>query len=456
MTNTLPQLSSHALPSLETAQFELERQYEPSIGRYVFLGLFLLAVFFGGALYWSLSSKLDGAVVAPASLVVEGQRKTVEHIDGGIIRSILVTDGEFVEKGQTLVRLDSMEIDVDLDVLGSQMGDLSVRRARLLAQIEEQDRFNESDAFSQVPSGVSKQQWYGAFLTQKQLFDTEARARRTEAEINEQRIQTLQDQIKGLEEQRVSTLNQLEIVRVELADLEELFEKKLVTVSRISPRRIELERLIGNDVLLRTQITQAENQMRELSLTRLSRQKLREETITSELATVETQLALVRPQHLGAFERRKRIDIVAPERGRVVNLGVTTTGGVIRPGESILDIVPEDHDLIVEARVNTADIDKLEIGQDTRIRLSAFAQADVPEATGQIYDISADTLEDERTGEPFYIARVRLDADQPESVAELELLPGMPADLFIRTGERTAFSYLAQPINERLAKTFTE
>lgn len=106
--------------------------------------------------------------------------------------------------------------------------------------------------------------------------------------------------------------------------------------------------------------------------------------------------------------------------------------------------------------MDTGDIDKLQIGQDTRVRLSAFAQSDVPEATGEIYDISADTLEDDRTGEPFYIARVRLDAEQTREVAELELLPGMPADLFIRTGERTAFSYLAQPISERLAKTFIE
>ena len=456
MTDNLPQLSSQTLAQLENARRAISRKDEPSIGRYVIFGLMVLAAFIGGALYWAFSSKLDGAVVAPASFVVEGQRKTVEHIDGGIIRSILVRDGEFVEKGQTLVRLDSTEIDVDLNVLGSQLGDLSVRRARLLAQIIAQDSFEEGDVRDQVPTGVARAHWYAAFVTQKQLFDTEARARRTEAEINDQRILSLRDQIKGLEEQRVSTLNQLEIARVELADLETLFEKKLVTVARISPRRIELERLIGNDALLRTQIAQAENQMRELELTRLSQQKLREETITTELATVEAQMALVLPQHMGAYERRKRVDILAPESGRVVNLGISTTGGVIRAGETILDIVPDDHDLIVEARVNTGDIDKLEIGQETRIRLSAFAQADMPEATGQIYDISADTLQDDRTGEAFYIARVRLNTDQSDQVSDLKLLPGMPADLLIRTGERTAFSYLAQPINERLAKTFTE
>lgn len=347
MTDNLPRFSSQTLARLEHAQIDIEKTVEPSIARYVWFGVLVLIAFVGGAIYWALSSRLDGAVVAPASFVVEGQRKTVEHIDGGIIRAILVDDGQFVQKGQTLVRLDSTDIDVDLNVLGTQIGDLSARRARLLAQLSEQSVFSEADARTQIPDGIEDLQWYSAYLTQQQLFASEARARRTEAEINTQRVESLRDQIKGLEEQRASTLNQLEIARVELVDLESLFEKKLVTVARISPRRIELERLAGNDALLRTQIAQAENQIRELDLLKLSRQKLRAETITSELATVEAQLATLLPQHSGARERRARVDILAPASGRVVNLEVSTAGGVIRPGETILDIVPEGHELIV-------------------------------------------------------------------------------------------------------------
>ncbi|WP_317056810.1 HlyD family type I secretion periplasmic adaptor subunit [Roseovarius rhodophyticola] len=456
MTQLVPHSQARSLAHLDHTHSLPNTQYEPRIGRYVTFGMFVLLAFVGGALYWSFASKLDGAVVAPASFVVEGNRKTVEHIDGGTIRAILISDGEFVEQGQPLIRLDSTDIDVDMNVLGSQLGELSVRRARLLAQINGRDAFVEADAMAQLQPEVNRLHWYSAFLTQKQLFDTEARARRTEMEIASQRILSLKDQVSGLEEQRDSTRRQLEITKEELAGLQQLYDQGLVTVPRISARRVEVERLAGVDASLRTQIAQAENQARELELTRVSAQKLRDEAIANELAAVEAQLALVTPQFAGAAERRKRIEILAPSSGRVVNLEVSTTGGVIRPGEPILDIVPADQELIVEARVKTADIDKLQIGQQTRIRLSAFAQADVPEATGQIFDISADALEDDRTGEEFYMARVKLDADQPTQVAELDLLPGMPADLFVRTGERTAFSYLAQPISDRLARTFIE
>ena len=175
-----------------------------------------------------------------------------------------------------------------------------------------------------------------------------------------------------------------------------------------------------------------------------------------EIADVEAQLSAIEPQYDGATERQKRIRIAAPSSGRVVGMTVFTTGGVVRPGAPILDIVPDNDALIVEARIKTTDIEKLRIGQTTRVRLSAFDQGDVPEASGKIFDISADSLEDKRSGEEYYVARVMLDADQPDTVDELELLPGMPADLFVNTGERTAISYLTKPLSERVARTFIE
>ena len=217
-----------------------------------------------------------------------------------------------------------------------------------------------------------------------------------------------------------------------------------------------MERLNGADAALRTQLAQVENQIHEIELTQSRQQRLFDEATAAELAAVEAQVSLVIPQFLAATERRSRIDILAPTSGRVVNFEVASTGEVIRPGERILDIVPEDEGLIVEARISPSDIDKLQIGQPTRIRLSAFADANLPEALGEVMTISADALEDDRTGEAYYLARVRLNAEQPADVASRELLPGMPADLFVQTGERTAFSYLTQPISERLAKTFIE
>lgn len=456
MTRIVPHTPSPTALTLDGSQIIDITEVNSGITRYVMFGLFVLAACFGGGLYWAFASKLDGAVVAPASFVVEGDRKTVEHLDGGIIRSILVTDGEFVQQGQPLIRLDSTDIDVELSVLGSQLGELSVRRARLLAQMNGQAQFDEATALAGFGGGMDRLHWIRPYLAQKQLFDAEARARSTEAQINAQRIRGLEEQIAGLTEQRHSNDNQIDITRTEFQNLQSLLQKGLVAAPRVSARQIELARLSGLDAALRTQIAQAENQVRELQLTLISQQKLRDEVLATELATVETQLDLVRPQFAGTSARRDRIAIVAPTSGRVVNLGVSTAGGVIRPGEPILDIVPAGQNLIVEARIKTGDIDKLQIGQQTRIRLSAFAQADVPEAAGRIFDISADALEDDRTGEPYYKARVKLDRNQPADVAALDLVPGMPADLFVNTGERAVITYLSQPLSDRLARTFIE
>ncbi|WP_298849272.1 HlyD family type I secretion periplasmic adaptor subunit [uncultured Ruegeria sp.] len=456
MTRIVPHTPINDALTLNDVKIVDVTDVTPGIRMYVLLGLITLLAFVGGSVYWAFASRLDGAVVAPASFVVEGDRKTVEHLDGGIVRSILVTDGEFVEQGQALIRLDSTDIDVDLSVLGSQLGELSVRRARLLAQMRGRTQFVEATAFENFKEGMNRLHWYSAYLTQKQLFDAEFRARATEVEINSQRISALGDQIAGLNEQRVSARNQMDITVQELNNLRSLLKKGLVAATRVSTRQIEVERLSGVDASLRTQIAQAENQVSELKLTLISQQKLRDEVFAGELAVVDAQLDLIRPQYAGAAERRKRIEILAPTSGRVVNLAASTTGGVIRPGEHIMEIVPADQELIVEARVKPGDIDKLKIGQATRIRLSAFAQADVPEALGAIFDISADALEDERTGEAYYKARVKLDEQQSEEVAALDLVPGMPADLFVSTGERAVIAYLAQPVSERLARTFIE
>ena len=235
-----------------------------------------------------------------------------------------------------------------------------------------------------------------------------------------------------------------------------MLAKGLVAAGRVNGRRAEVERLNGVDAALLTQEAQARNEISELQLATIGTQTLRDQAASTELAQIEATLATLEPQFVGATERLKRIAITAPVSGRVVEMTVFTSGGVVRPGAPILDIVPIDQPLVVEARVNTADIEKLYVGQSTRVRLSAFDQGDVPEAEGRIVDISADSLEDERTGQFYYLTRVELNAEQPQDIADLELVAGMPADLFVNTGERTALSYLAQPLSERLARTFIE
>ncbi|MEL7096779.1 MAG: HlyD family efflux transporter periplasmic adaptor subunit, partial [Pseudomonadota bacterium] len=207
---------------------------------------------------------------------------------------------------------------------------------------------------------------------------------------------------------------------------------------------------------LSAQQAQSFNRISELKLARISEETQQNEAISADLVQVEASLATLLPQYEGAQQRRKRVALKAPVSGRVVSLSVFTAGGVVRPGETILEIVPDNQPLLVEARVNTADREKLSIGQPTRVRLSAFDQSDIPEATGKIVDISADSLEDDRTGHFYYTAHVRLDENQNENLRDLDLVPGMPADLFVNTGAKTALTYLAQPLQDRLIRTFIE
>lgn len=455
---------THALtPSRQTSVLRLEdynRIQTKTVGYgikgFVFFGLLIVSCFVGGAAYWASASKLDGAVVAPGSFVVEGNRKTVEHLDGGIVRTIAVSNGDLVKAGQTLLELDSTDLDVDLDVIKGQLSDLMVRRARLLAQLNGNDSLEKADVAASLSVRMDASVWAVAYTTQKLLFDVERRSRVAEQALMDQRVSNLQDQVQGLQAQRASNARQLDITRQELANLETLLDKGLVAVARVNGRRVEVERLNGVDASLATQETQARNQINELRLAAIGTQTLRDEAASGELAEVEASLATLAPQYIGASERLKRIAIAAPVSGRVVEMTVFTAGGVVRPGMPILDIVPVDEPLVVEARVNTADIEKLHIGQSSRVRLSAFDQGDVPEANGRIIDISADSLEDDRTGQFYYLARIKLDQSQTDVIAALDLVPGMPADIFVNTGERTALSYLAQPLSERLARTFIE
>ncbi len=196
---------------------------EPKIRYYILMGVFILTFFCGGAVYWAMSSKLDGAVVATASFEVEGNRKTVDHFDGGIVRAIHVADGDYVEAGQTLIELDSNDIDVDLNVLGSQFVDLSVRYARLTSQITGQPSFGLDDVIPTLPASVRKKDWRSSFITQQNLFQTEARARQAEVDIKEQKIKSLNTQIAGIENQRAANQRQLEITQNELSNLNALF-----------------------------------------------------------------------------------------------------------------------------------------------------------------------------------------------------------------------------------------
>ena len=456
MTTSLAPASQTGVLRLEDYNRVQRKTSGVSISGFVLFGVLVIVGFIGGAGYWATASKLDGAVVAPASFVVEGNRKTVEHLDGGIVNQIHVRNGDLVEAGQVLLELDNTDVGVDLSVISNQISDLSVRRARLIAQLEAAETLERSDVEAALRVPLEPESWTSAFTTQKLIFDAEQRSRAAEAALTDQRIANFEEQIQGLQAQRLSNTRQLDITQQELSNLQALLGKGLVGATRVNANRVEVERLRGVDAALQSEEAHARNQISALRLSSIGMQTQRDETASSELAQIEASLAVLEPQYIGASERLKRVAITAPVSGRVVEMNTFTVGGVVRPGAPILDIVPVDENLVVEARVNTAHVEKLYIGQPSRIRLTGFNQSEVPEAEGTIVNISADSLEDERTGERYYLARVRLNDTQNERVTDLDLVPGMPADLFVTTGERTALSFLMRPLSDRLARTFIE
>ena len=294
----------------------------------VVVGLIVVVSFLGGAAYWATAFKLDGAVVAQASFVVEGNRKTVEHLDGGIVSNILVGNGDLVQAGQTLLELDSTDLGVDLDVIESQLRDLLVRRARLVAQLQDADTFDQATVARMMRVALDPASWAATFTTQKLLFDAERRSRVAEEALTAQRIANLEDQVSGLQSQRASNSRQLDITREELENLQTLLDKGLVAAARVNARRVEVERLNGVDAALLTQEAQARNQISELQLASIGARTLRDEAASAELALIDASLATLEPQFIGASERLKRVAITAPVSGRVVEMTVFTAGGI--------------------------------------------------------------------------------------------------------------------------------
>ncbi|MEP3276704.1 MAG: HlyD family type I secretion periplasmic adaptor subunit [Stappiaceae bacterium] len=456
MSNQLITHSRAELISPRDAGGNYRSAEKSGIRGFILLGLTVFSAFAGGSVYWASTAQLDGAVIAPASFVVDGNRKTVQHLDGGIVSDLLVREGDYVAANQVLLRMDSTESDVNVNVLGNQLSELYVRRARLLAEVQNKETFHYDFATASPELEISPENQQALLSVQKNLFNAQLQARHSEEQVIAQRIIRFNEEIEGLELQRAANDRQMEIAATELIAFEELRAKGLTPLSRVNGIKREMERLRGADAQFTTLQARAANQIEELKLGQVGQERLRREAVTTELAAIETQISSIGPQHQGARAKRKRIAVIAPVSGRIVDMKIYTKGGVIKPGEPILDIVPATDDLIIEARVETADIEKLHVGQSTRVRLTGFDQAKIPEAVGEIVDLSADSLTDERSGKSFYTARVQLDAEQPAPIRALNFVPGMPADVFVNTGSRTAISYLMQPLNDRLVRTFVQ
>ena len=420
---------------------------------YILTGLLVVMVMFGGLGTWAALAPLKSAVIAPGVVTVFSKRKTLQHLEGGIVSEILVRDGDFVERGQLLLRLEDTRARANLAIIEGQLGVFRAREARLVA---ERDRA-EAVVFPPVlVERAGDPKIAGSLRGEAELFAARKAALDGEVEILTQRVQQLEKQITGLEAQRRAKGKQLELIVEEVQGLQVLYDKGYAPKTRILALQRTAEQLAGERGEHVAEIARARTSIGEAELQKIQVAKTFREEVVTELREVQAKVFDLEERAVAAADELKRVELRAPQSGTVVGLDVHTVGGVLSPGQPILDLVPREDELVIEGRVAPQDIDKITPGQSSVVRLSAFDLRSTPELTGAVFTASADSLPDPATGESYYLIGVRITKEELDKLGNLVLVPGMPAEVFIATGERTAMSYLIKPLTDGLARALRD
>ena len=418
------------------------------------LGLSALGLFFVIGAIWAATAPLSGAVIAPGIVSPESSRKTVQHLEGGIIRELKVREGQRVEAGELLVVVENVGAQSEVGALTRRLRVLVATEARLRAEHSGSAnvRFNHPSLLDRNNTDVR-----AAIEAELNQFQTRRENALSRAAILRQRISQLEKQIEGFNRQLQSVKRQFVLIGEEIADVDQLMRKGLVRKQRLLALQRTEAQLHGSEGELVARVARTEEAIGETKLQIVNMKIGRQEEIDQQLSKVRGERAELEEQIRTSLDRLRRTEIRAPVAGTVLSLRYKTKGGVIRPGEPILDLVPLEGELVIEARVATNDVDNVRSGQSAYIVFSSFAQRNLKRISGKVDRVSPDALEDDRSGERYYAGRVTVDRLHLLEIApEIELAPGMPAEVFIETGERTMLEYLMQPFLQSVERAFRE
>ena len=422
-------------------------------GSAIVFGILTVIGFTGGLVAWSSFAPLESAALAPGFVSLETSRKTIEHLEGGIIKSILVREGDEVERGQKLIVLDPTQASANLAILEGRQLALMARAARLIAEKEEQPQII-------FPGKLGSNRDYAEA---REIIEGEIGIFETHKETLESQISVLKQQnaqfselISGLKNHIQAQVRQLKFTVEETELYQSLLEKGLTGKPRVLELRGRAAEMQGRISQNRAEIARAKQRMGETDLRIADLRTERKNQAAEELRAVQTELLDLESQILAARDVLTRTVVTAPNDGTVVALRIFTTGGVVNPGDPIMDIVPRNDRMFVDAWVDPKDIDVVHPGLPAKVHLTAFQKRHVRPLQGQVLWVSADRLIEERTDEAYYLARIEL-LESPGDVLEGALLyPGMSADIMIVTGKRTAFEYLLEPITRSFRAAFRE
>lgn len=417
------------------------------IGYLIFAAVFIC---FGG---WASLAPLDSAAVSSGVISVENSRKTIQHLEGGVVERLLIKEGQSVQVGQPLLELSGAQYKADQEQLVVAQATLMAQEARL--QAERDDRTRVSYPVSRYLKAKDPRV-VEAHQGQDTLFNARRQEHQGGVSVLQQKVDQANAQISGMQSIITSKQSLMASFNHEIDDLKALLAEGYVDRQRLGDYQRQVSALEGDVADLRSRIAALQSEASEAQLRMLQVQREFQSKVATELSEVQAKLADVNGRLGSADDRVLRALIKAPVAGRVFRLAVHTVGGVVTPGMPIMDIVPDNEALIVEARISPVDIDRVTAGLKASIRFTSFNRNQVPKMDGKVMEVSPDRVLDEKTGASFYIARVQINEQEYDKLKGLKLLPGMPAEVMINTGSRTMLNYLIQPITDVMSHSFKE
>lgn len=436
-----------------TIEGEAQETLPTSDKGYRRLGYAILGIALGGFVLWSATASLAVAIVAPGNVSMESFKRTVQHLEGGIVRELLVQDGDKVEAGQPLVILSDTQVRSQLEITQSQYYINRAMEVRLLAEQQGAEALEMPEELISVNDDRAQQ----VTAVQQSLFHARRQSLQGTLNAMDQQIIQMQEQIEGLEARERVNNQRISSLRSEAEDFRSLYREGLGDNQRLRELERQILQYQGDNAEFKSNIAQLRSQISENRMQKETTLQEFQAEVGEQLRNAQEQIAEAEERITSLTDQVNRTVVSAPVSGTVVGRQVHTVGAVIRAGDPIMDVVPSGDGFVVEARVPTKDVDGLFISQLAEIRFSAFNQRLTNVIDGEIIHISADSFEDEATGQRYYKTRIRVTEEgQKDMTEQMQLLSGMPAEVMIRTGERTFASYIAKPVSDMLARAIRE
>ncbi|MEL7276296.1 MAG: HlyD family type I secretion periplasmic adaptor subunit [Pseudomonadota bacterium] len=418
------------------------------------IGFTALILLIGGLGTWSVATQIAGAIIAPGQIEVESNQQVVQHPEGGVVGAILVDDGDYVEAGDIVLRLDDTLLQSELAIVESQYYELLARRARLMA--ESMDAVEVAFDQEVIEIAMARSDVMALLQGQVALFQTRIETTRQSIDQLRERQQQISLLIDGRNAQLDALDQQLGFIEQELADQQRLLDQGLTQATRVLALQRERAGLLGQVGELKAGIAESRGRIAEIEIQVLNLTSTRQEEAITSLRDIESNIAELRERRLSALETLSRLDIRAPSSGYILGRAVHAVRAVVRPAEPVMYVVPQDSPLVITSRVESINIDQVRIGQDAVLTFSAFDQRTTPQLEGQVTRVSADIIVDEQSGMQYYETQILPKTGELDKLGTLVLVPGMPVDAFIQTGERSPLSFLVKPLADYFNKAFRE